>query len=338
VAAPQVEIDPAANIPPAVRAQVARANELHSQIFSTEEAPVDGDTPPQPAPPAEAPPAATAPETPPADVTPPATPPAPDTSKTVDWERRYNAMKGRHDDLQALVRQLQAEVDTLKEANAKLRTKPEAPPVERLLTPEDEDAYGTDFLNVVGRKAKEEVLPEVKRLEQELDALKSSMQGVGSFVHQTARERFHSDLDNLAPGWRDLNNDDEFLDWLELQDAYSGATRKELLSSANARNDSHRVAKFFKGFLAERAAVGPAGIEPHQQEAPAKVPLENLAAPGRARTAAAPGAPAEKPIFTRAQITQFYQDVTTGKYRGREADQKQLEAAIHAAGLEGRIR
>jgi hypothetical protein len=61
-----------------------------------------------------------------------------------------------------------------------------------------------------------------------------------------------------------------------------------------------------------------------------------LAAPGRAKSAAA-AAPAEKPFFTSAQITRFYADVNSGKYRGREADKAKLEAQIFDAQREGRI-
>jgi hypothetical protein len=63
-----------------------------------------------------------------------------------------------------------------------------------------------------------------------------------------------------------------------------------------------------------------------------------LAAPGRAKTAAPAGGPAEKPFFTTAQITQFYSAVNRGEYRGREDEQKQIENQIFAAQREGRIR
>ena len=105
------------------------------------------------------------------------------------------------------------------------------------------------------------------------------------------------------------------------------------------RNDTPRVQAFFTGFLAEEAALDPASGETGRTEAPAnKVSLENLAAPGRAKSAAATNAPAEKPIFTRAQIAKFYADAAAGKFKGRDAERDRLERQIFEAEREGRIR
>ena len=75
---------------------------------------------------------------------------------------------------------------------------------------------------------------------------------------------------------------------------------------------------FFNGFLAQEAALAPAIPGVPAPAADGKIPLDTLAAPGRAKTAAA-NAPVEKPSFTTAQIAQFYADSSRGKYRGREA-------------------
>jgi hypothetical protein len=112
-----------------------------------------------------------------------------------------------------------------------------------------------------------------------------------------------------------------------------------MLKAAYTQGNAHRVVAFFNGFLAEEAAVAPAKAEPGRRtEKVAKVPLETLAAPGRAKAAAATSAPAEKPIITRAQITQFYADVAAGRYRGRDEERRKQEEAIFAAQSDGRIR
>jgi hypothetical protein len=67
--------------------------------------------------------------------------------------------------------------------------------------------------------------------------------------------------------------------------------------------------------------------------------LETLAAPGRARPA--PGdssVPAEKPIYTRAQIANNYALRRRGAFNGRETEWNTLEADMIAAGNEGRVR
>jgi len=47
--------------------------------------------------------------------------------------------------------------------------------------------------------------------------------------------------------------------------------------------------------------------------------------------------PPEKPIYTQAQIAQFFDDQRKGKYRGREADAAAYERDIYQAQHEGRI-
>ena len=61
----------------------------------------------------------------------------------------------------------------------------------------------------------------------------------------------------------------------------------------------------------------------------------HLAAPGRAHSAG--GAPAEKPVYTAAEITRFYTDVAAGRWRGRDAQRTAIDADIIQAQREGRI-
>jgi len=96
---------------------------------------------------------------------------------------------------------------------------------------------------------------------------------------------------------------------------------------------------FFRSFLSQEAALDPAvSAQPDTGATPDKIPLADLAAPGRAKTAAASTTPVEKPFFTQAQIAQFYAASAAGKYRGREEEKNRIEQAIFAAQREGRIR
>lgn len=334
---PVPDYDPGVKIPAAVLAASAHADKLFREANGIAE-------------PGEEPPAEPDPEpTPPAAAAPVPEPPKPAekplTSQGNDeasWEHRYNSMKGRYDRSQEQLRSLSEQVSSLQQMVVELQSKASAPPpelrAERLITPEEEKDYGSEFLTVVGKKAKEELSPEVAALKQQIADLNTKLQGVGGFVQQDARARMLSVMDERLPGWREVNVNDAFKDWLALPDTYSGAIRHDLLKAAFERNDGPRVLAFFQGFLAEEAAVAPANAEPDRQAEAPKVPLESLAAPGRAKTAAANSAPAEKPSFTRAQIAKFYADVGAGKYRGRDAEKDKLERQIFDAQREGRIR
>jgi hypothetical protein len=47
---------------------------------------------------------------------------------------------------------------------------------------------------------------------------------------------------------------------------------------------------------------------------------------------------ASKVLLTEKQITDFYNDVARGRYRGREAEQQRIETEINNAISEGRVR
>lgn len=349
--APTNGVDPNVRRPSGVQAAAARADELFRQVNGL----------PDPNAPKDAPPAAqelpaeeqitlTAEQPPkdakPQDVKPPAPtqeqqPPQP--SEPANWEHRYNSMKGRFDQSQLMVQQLSDQVTSLQRTLATVSAAPAQPtqptgptPAElrasSLLTPEERAEYGDDFLNVVSKVAREQnadLLAEVERLKGQLGQTANVIKG-------DARTRMFSSMDEQLPNWRELNTNPEFISWLRLPDAYSGAKRQELLNAALEQNNAPRVLAFFKGFLADEATVAPAATAQPAVTPKGKVPLEQFAAPGRAKSAAA-GAPAEKPFITRAQITAFYADVSAGKYRGREQEKDRMEREIFSAQSEGRI-
>lgn len=335
-------IDPDLKLPDAVKALGAAAEELHKQAYATEntEQPVaESDEKPagelaaqslaQPDPVPE----------PPAKADETVTPKVTDES----WEHRYNSMKGRFDRAQSQLTQQAERIASLERTLAAMQAQPRDNSsatelrAERLITPEEEQDYGSDFLNVVGKKAKEEMLPLVRKYEDEIAGLKAQLAGVGNYVAQDAQSRMMSSLDVSVPNWRDQNVNPEFLNWLALPDPYSGTIRHEMLKAAWERHDAPRVAAFFTGFLSEEAAFRPAGSETPAKPA-GKISLETLAAPGRAKTAAASSAPAEKPLITSAQISKFYADVASGRYNGRDEEKMRFEKQIFDAQREGRIR
>jgi len=207
----------------------------------------------------------------------------------------------------------------------------------KFLTPEEENEYGQEFLSVVGKRAKEEVLPEVADLRNKLADLQAKLTGVTGHVVADNRTRMLESLDQNMPQWRELNENKNFIDWLSLPDPYSGVIRHTMLKDAYEQNNAPRVAAFFSGFLTEEAAVAPVASQPDPKPRKAQIPLESLAAPSRAKTAAA-DAPTEKPQWSRAQIEAFYGDVRMGKFRGRDAEKARIEQSIFDAHREGLIR
>lgn len=218
-------------------------------------------------------------------------------------------------------------------------------PGQRKLSQKEIAEYGEELIDVMGRRAQEVYDPIVGQLQAEIAALKGQTASVRNVQAQDQTERLFETLDRELPNWRQQNNDPNFMSWLTYPDELSGVPRQELLTAAFKAGHTARVAAAFRGFQAYQAASDPAaaarqnpGAEVTRQSNPAPgVDLASLAAPGRAKSGQAT-APPEKPEVTRAEIAQFYRDVTTGKYNGRDADKAAIEMQIQSAVQEGRIR
>jgi uncharacterized protein YdhG (YjbR/CyaY superfamily) len=251
-------------------------------------------------------------------------------------------MEGRYKRAENDVMGMSAQIASMQQLIASMQqpvkeTPPELRP-QSLLTKEEVDEYGAEFLGVVAKKAKEEFNPEVAALRQKLTNLEAQFQGTAKQQQERGRFEMEAALDRALPQWRDINVLPDFHAWLALPDMYSGAIKHELLRTAYAQNNSPRVLSFFKGFLDQEAALVPQGQQSQPPAENGRLSLEDFAAPGRAKTSATTQVPAEKPIITRAQISQFYADSAAGRYRGRETEKAQLEEMIFAAEREGRIR
>lgn len=340
MAAPKLPVDPSTPVPAAVKRASAKSDELHKQIYSKDAPPAEP-TPPADAPPAAPPAEAAAP--PPPVVTPEVTPAPPPAEPPVDWKARYESAQGRLRRQDRIIGDYEARLAGLEATIASMHAAPTPGPTAPTssLTPAEVETYGQEFLDVVAKRAQEVVSPEVVALKKQVEDLQKQLGSTAEVVASDARSRMLRDLDQTVPRWRQLNRDEKFLDWLDLSDTYSGAIRHHLLKDAFARNDTDRVRAFFQGFLDTEAAAAPPldpTATPPASPPGDKVPLETFAAPGRAKSAAPPPSPAEKPFFTRAQVTQFYVDVASKKYAGRDDEKRRLEQLIIEAGAEGRIR
>lgn len=332
-------IDESVQVPAAIRAAAARSSELHKQVYETTEPETPPATP-------ETPPAT--PETPPA--TPPAAatpePPPAQTDGVAEWEQRYNSLKGRYDKDQKTLAGLNSRISQLEGIIASAAATPAAPAQARTpdltfkpVTQEDKDNYGEEFLDVAARAAAERFAPEIRRLNEELNALKGTVSNVADKTEADLKRDMFAYLDGEYSDWRTLNRDPRFVAWTRLPDPFSGAIRMDMMRDAFAKGDAPRVLRFFQGFLSDEAATGPAKTT--QPELPSgKVPLESLAAPGRARAPVAsetPQTPGEKETITHAQISAFYLAVQKGHYKGNEAEKDRLEKMIFEAQAEGRV-
>jgi hypothetical protein len=341
-------IDTSVPIPPAVKAAGEAADAIHKALYPTDEPAPEQPPEEQPAqPPEQQVEPQPAPQPPQQDRR-----AVPDSGEHGSWEHRYLAMKGRFDQSQHTLGQMQEQMSELGDelqrtqqalqmarANMAPRSQQQQRPQQpRTVTNEDVETYGPELIDFVTRAARGAVAPDLQQVSQQARQANQA-------VRQTSQQRMEMDLDRSLPQWRELNTNPRFKQWAGLRDVYSNQVRKNLINDAAKAADAPRVAAFFQAFLAEEQATGQMPDPQYQPpEAPAPrqaaVELSSLAAPGRAKPASGNGvaAAADKPVFTRAQIRAFYSNEGRMAYTGREADRKRDEQAIFAAQSEGRVR
>lgn len=333
-------------VPKAVRDAAARAEAAQTAFVNGGAVGSDGGAPPAPA---AAPPAPTpqaTPQTPPAPApAPAATPPGED-----NWEQRARSALGRLEQVTTQLTQANGRIDQLEGLIATMQAsgqgqqpKPESQPPQVYVSQEERDEYGDPMLTVVGKRAREELSPEIAELKGTISQLQARLDGVGTVIQRQQTKTVYDTLADAIPNWQQINRSPEFAAWAAEPEPYSGQIRSKLIREAFSRHEGDRVVRFFQGFLSEAAALDPANAQPGPGTAPAphaagngKVPLETFAAPGRARSAP-PELPPEKPTYSRADITKFWSDKRRGLYKGREVEAEQIERDIFMAQSEGRI-
>ena len=330
------QIDTSVKIPDAVLRHAAAADEAQKRFVEELNAQPEGGEPqpqptPQPIPPQPEP-----------------EPPKPEPPKpeTRNWEDEFHRLSSRAGRDQQQLRALTEQVSNLTRAlEAEKTRKTEVvvqQPYAKLVTDEEREGYGEDFLDVVKRAAREEFEPVKRQYDGEIERLKAVVRGVGAQVEVMSEQEMYASMERAYPGWHVLNCSDSWKDWLARPDAFDGQRRLDKLRQQWGLRNVPNVLNFVGAYLNEEAALDPARgqEEPLRLPAPAgsKVPLETFAAPGRAKSAAASSAPSDKPFYTREFIEQFYKDVALGHWRGRDQERIAIDHDIMSAEREGRIQ
>ncbi|HXS14426.1 MAG TPA: hypothetical protein VN734_17135 [Acidobacteriaceae bacterium] len=336
------------NLPAAVRAQVAEAHRLVAELNAP---------PPQPgaAPvsPAAQPPAQPAASVPPAQPSPhpgAAPPPSPgavaDATQDADLreqlrrsEARFSTLQGKYNaETEMLRQQLNQNTQLMTEMLARDRAAPPpAPPAP--VTPEDRvrslgatdkeiEEYG-DLLPLVARLAENMVKPTIEKLNTELARLNQTTVRVAQDARRGSVASLEAQLDAAVPTWRQINESQEFLDWLGITDIFSGVTRRVALTDAYNKLDAARVVAIFQAYVREY---------PAQARAPGAAPVDpaTLVAPEvRGGPPAAPEGSGGKRMLSESEIADFY-----ARVRKKQVSPEQYQAfmqEIARASAEGRI-
>lgn len=328
-----------ANLPTPIRKQLEQIEELYKPAAALAPAEGEGEPAPAPEPPADEPEAVenTQTETPSTDAAVPAEPPAPAPAPVQDdeakWEHRFKTLQGMHNqnmaDSKRRLQEANALVADLKKQIASIKAEKAAPTVD----PKDVETFGEDLLGMVQRVVDAKLGHTQAQMDNRLVDLESQVQGTVQTVTGNAEALFLDRLAAMVPDYEAVNVEQGLLDWLAIVDPIYGEPRQAALDRAVAALNPVAVAAIFNAYKAAKgAAAAPAPGKPSPQSQLAK-----QASP-RGSSSTPPAAPAaSKRIYRQSEVAQFYDDVTKGRYRGRQEEMKREEAAINAALAEGRI-
>lgn len=301
-------------LPRKVREAADKADAIHKQFY--ENPPVDDPAPPtDPAP-------DPAPIDPPIDSVVPPPIEQPDPPKDEPWEQRYRVIEGKYraevPRLASENKELKTQIQNLYQEVESLKSQAIQAQASTLISDADREKYGDDLLDVIKRASQQANAAK----DAEIEELKRRLDNVNETTVRNVEVSFYDQLNTLAPDWVDINSDENFLRWLDEYDELSGMTRQDLLSAAEQNRDAKLVARFFNKYKDEVSARNNQRQNVQQHQVP----------DGNKRVSAPPG----KRYFNRAEISKFYADCRAGRISAK--DQVALEAEIHAASLEGRIR
>lgn len=213
------------------------------------------------------------------------------------WKNRYDVLQGKYNKevpaLSAKLRDMQTRISELEKAPQKEVS---------YLSDDEREEYG-DVATMMERVAKQ--------------AAEDATKSIKETTTQTSQSLYYKDLDSAASGWREKNVDDGFNDWLDEIDPMSGYLRRDLLMDAFSSHDAIRTAQIFNAY--GDLNKGKAKADLLQPE-----PMPNSLVNEQQHNP-------ERRTFTRAEIKQFYQDKTNGKYNGREEEAAAIEREIFAS-------
>jgi len=147
---------------------------------------------------------------------------------------------------------------------------------------------------------------------------------------KTRQDTFESSLTARVPGWRNMHGSPAFEQWLHSKrEQFSGLSYFDCFTRANNDWDLEGLVGIFNSY----APPAPPVVPPP----PVVDPRLGLVAPGRGGgSGVVELAPTER-FFKQSEVNAFYKDVTLGKYRGRPAEEAQMDALINQANMAGRI-
>lgn len=243
-------------------------------------------------------------------------------------ERRYETLQGMHRRSEQERERLHALLAQMSEAAAAQPAKrDEQSAAQSAPNPDearDRQDFGDDFVDFVNRA----IDRKLAKIDQRLGETEGIARKSHADAEEVKQERFEAKLDKQVPGWREIDKDAAFMEWLN-----SSPTRVAIVRQAMADYDATAIAEVFEQYTMLQGT----GQQEQPNQAPPAEPaskkLEGKVAPSTGRTSKEATTEQQPRQWTRSEIAEVF--TNRRSYTRKEFDK--LQAEIFAAQKQGRV-
>jgi chemotaxis protein histidine kinase CheA len=266
--------------------------------------------------------------------------PADDSHEEVTdaFEQKYSTLKGKYDAevprLHQQVRELTEQMDAIRKNAEAVKKVESEKPKEKVsyVTDADREEYGDDLIDFQRRVAKEVSQESEERFEQQEKVIAELREQVSTTGNQVGEVGFTQKLNNLVPGFDQLDNDERWVAWLNEIDPMTRGPRRDQAQSAFNSGDAEAVAHYVSLF---RGSVEPIANGKSVRD----TELEKQVAPNRsASSTATRSAGKDAKIYSANELTKSWNKIRTLSSDGKYDDAAKLEAELTLAYMEGRVK
>jgi hypothetical protein len=270
----------------------------------------------------------------PADPAPPVVPPVP-AAPAADprendpayWRQRFNVtagvLKAERTERQATTTEFQRQITELQEQVRTLQAN--KPPgetdldVTQFFTPEQVEQFGEDQCKAMALAATKSAQAAVQTaIEKEVKPLREQEQRREARTVEERKQEFTDKLTELVPNYLEIDQSEDWREWLAQEDEASGLQRQVILSNHTHVLNAQKVARMFSDFLKTKT-----------KPAPPVVGKGNGAGPSGEPPPAASPAAARAP--TDAEVKDFYKRAALGRVKDTERVEFEARMKLRAA-------
>jgi hypothetical protein len=267
--------------------------------------------------------------------------PADDSIEEVSesFKQKYATLRGKYDAevprLHQQVKELTDQMNAIqREAEAARKVEAEKPKEKvSYVTDADREEYGDDLIDFQRRVAKEVSQDYEERFDQQARVIQDLQSKISNTDSQVGEVGFTQKLNNLVPGFDQLDSDERWVAWLNEYDPMTRGPRRDQAQAAFNSGDAEAVAHYVSLFRESINEPVANGKSDRQTE------LEKQVTPNRsASTVTNRSSSKDSKVYSERELSNAWTKIRTLNTQGKYDEAEKLEAELTVAYMEGRVK